>query len=71
MIVIDKEKIVEVSSYFLRRRQGGENIKFAPVRKRRKDLRHHAHLNFVGDLKLAFDPFLRRGGFLEMLDRFV
>src|SRR5262245_46200206 len=71
MVVIDKEKIVEVSSYFLRRRQGGENIKFVPVGKRRKELRHHAHLNFMGDLQLAFDPFLCRRGFFEMLDGIV
>src|SRR5262245_42318478 len=71
MIVVDEEKIVEIPSHFFGRHQGGENIELAPFRKWRKYLRYHAHLDFVGDLQLAFDPFLRRSGFFEILDGFI
>src|SRR5262245_35985293 len=71
MIVINEEEIVEIASDFLSRQQGGENIELWPVRKRRKDLRHHAHLNLVSDLQFAFDPFFCCRGFLQVLDGFV
>ena len=64
LIVLDDE-VVEVAAHLLGRSHRGIELKVLPLWKCRRD---HAHLDVMGNLQLALQPFLAGSGGLQVVD---
>jgi hypothetical protein len=63
MIVLGKEKIVEVSTYFPGGFNHGIEVKLRALGKGRKDLGQNAHLDFMREFERFFHPLFLDIGF--------
>ena len=57
MVIICQEEVIEVSSYLPGRLHHGKQLKFLPLRERRKVMRKHARLYLARHMELVAYPF--------------
>ncbi len=66
-VVIDKEEIIEIPPYFMRRLQCCIDTEFVTFGERGESLRHHAHLDFTANIQLRSHSLVNLGEQLSLL----